>query len=121
MFLNRADIVVIIIIVIINAWSAVLLEKLTLSASRRYITLLYAIRIFSTVCTTARHLFLSSASRYQYTTFNLTSRYFLKISSPLDWRFPSGLFSSSFPSKTLHAFSATRCFLHTLSISLRLI
>ena len=84
-------------------WSRVLLEKLTGSQLVKKFSAFYGNRWFITAFTSARHLSLSWVSSTQSIPPHPTSwRSVLILFSHLSLGLPSGLFPSSFPTKTLY-------------------
>jgi len=88
---------------LLTPWTRVLLKKLTVSQLVKKFPTFYATQRFITALTSARHLSLSWASLIQSITPHPTSwRSILILSSHLSLGLPSGLFFSSFPTKTLY-------------------
>ena len=87
---------------LLTLWSRFLLEKLTGSAASQEIPRIFGTRRFLTVPTSARHLSLSGANSIQSPHLPPTSwRSILILSSHLRLGLPSGLFPSSYPTRTL--------------------
>ena len=83
--------------------SMVLLEKLTSSQPVKKFPTFYGIQRFTITFTSARHLSLSWVRSIQYMSPQPTSwRSIFILSSHLCLGFPSGLFPSGFPTKTLY-------------------
>ena len=87
----------------LTPWSGVLLEKLTGSQLVKKFPAFYRTRRFITVLTSTRHMSLSWASSIHSKLPKPTSwRSILTLSSHLRLGFPSSLFPSGFPTKTLY-------------------
>ena len=94
----------IILTYLLTAWCRVFLEKLTGLQLVKKFPAFYGTRRFITAITSIRHLSLSWASPIQSTYPHPTSwRSILILSTHLRLCLPSGLFPSSFPTKTLYA------------------
>ena len=91
-------------IYLITPWCRVLLEKLTCLQLVKKFPAFYGTRRFITALTSVLHLSLSWASPIQSTYPHPTSwRSIPILSNHLRLGFPSGLFPSGFPTKTLYA------------------
>jgi hypothetical protein len=87
---------------LLTPWSRVLLEKLTGFASSQKNSRIYETRMFITVLTSARHLYLFSARSIQSSQPPPTSlRSILILSSHLRLGLPNGLVPSDVPTITL--------------------
>jgi hypothetical protein len=87
---------------LLTPWSRVLFEKLTGFQLVKKFPAFYGTRMFITVFTSARHLFLSWATSIQSIPPHPTSwRSILILSSHLRLGLPSGLFPSGFPTTPL--------------------
>ena len=92
-----------IITYLLTPWCRVLLEKLTDLQLVKKFPAFHGTRRFITALTSVRHLSLSWASRIQSIYPHPTSwRSVLILSTHLRLGFPSGLFPSGFPTKTLY-------------------
>ena len=88
----------------LTLWRKVLLEKLTGSQLVKKFPAFYGARRFITPITSTRHPFLSWARFIQsITPHHISWRFFLTLQSRLCLGFPSGLFPSDLPTKTLYA------------------
>ena len=88
---------------VLTPWSKVLPEKLTGSQLVKKFPAVYGTRRFITAFTSARHLSLFWDSSIQSIPLHTTSwSSILILSSHQCLRFPSGLFPSGFPTKTLY-------------------
>jgi hypothetical protein len=87
---------------LLTPWSRVLLEKIAASQLVKKFPTFYGTRMFISTFTNVRHLFLSWARSIQFIPLSHFLKIHLLFYSHLSLGLLSGLFPSSFPTKTLY-------------------